>query len=72
MDAIGEMLYAQAEVVARQRGIKKVRVDTFNGNPAMCGLIHKRMGYEFCGTMQLRFPISGEKGTWNCYQKEVT
>jgi GNAT superfamily N-acetyltransferase len=66
---VGEMLYNQAEVYARSLGINRIRVDTYSGNIPMCSLINKRMGYSFCGTMQLTFATTGEKGVWNCYEK---
>ena len=65
---IGQKLYKQVEIIARERGINCLRVDTYNENEAMCNLILK-MGYKFGGNMELTFPKSGLKGTWNCYEK---
>lgn len=65
---IAEALLNQAEVVAKQRGIGILRIDTNSNNKATRRLFPK-MGYEFMGEMPLKFRPNMR---FYCYEKVLT
>src|ERR1700756_3637353 len=65
---IAEALLKQAEVVAKQRGITILRIDTNSNNKATRRLFPK-MGYEFMGEMPLKFRPNMR---FYCYEKVLT
>jgi len=64
---IGEALLKQAEVVAQNRGIKILRIDT-NSNNKATRLLFPKLGYEFAGEISLSFRPNLR---FYCYEKTL-
>lgn len=65
---IAEALLKQAEVVAKERGIAILRVDTNSNNKATRQLFPK-VGYEFMGEISLKFRPNMR---FYCYEKVIS
>jgi GNAT superfamily N-acetyltransferase len=65
---VAQMMYAQCEVVARERGIKCLRVDTCSENVPMNSVI-KKCGYKYVGQCSLGLTGKGEGHMFNCYER---
>jgi len=67
---VAQMLYGQCEVVARDRGIKRLRVDTCSENIPMNSVI-KKCGYLYVGQCSLGLTGKGEGHMFNCYERNL-
>lgn len=65
---VAQMLYNQCEVVARERGIKVLRVDTCSENLPMNNVI-KKCGYTYVGQCSLGLVGKGADHMFNCYER---
>ena len=66
---IATMLMQQAEVIARERSLKFVRVDTCSKNVLAKSLIEK-LDYVFVGELVNGFPLARDS-TFLCYEKRI-
>jgi ribosomal protein S18 acetylase RimI-like enzyme len=64
---VAEALLKQAEIVARSRGIKILRIDT-NSNNKATRLLFPKLGYEFAGEISLSFRPNLR---FYCYEKLI-
>ena len=64
---IAEALLKQAEIVAQNRGIKILRIDT-NSNNKATRLLFPKLGYEFAGEISLLFRPNLK---FYCYEKII-
>jgi len=62
---IAEALLKQAEIVARERGINTLRIDT-NSNNKATRLLFPKLGYEYAGEIGLKFRPNLR---FYCYEK---